>query len=98
MLDQIKDLDIGILVNNVGTSDAGLLHTFDYQKIVDLININCTSMAVLSADVLAIMNKRPQKSAVINLSSYMQDRPLPFFAMYSATKAFNRNFTESISL
>jgi short-subunit dehydrogenase len=98
MIDQIKDLDVGLLVNNVGTSEAGYLHTFDYQKIVDLININCTSMAVLSADILAIMSKRTQKSALINLSSYMQDRPLPFFAMYAATKAFNRNLTESISL
>ena len=89
-------LDIGLLVNNVGTSDANLFHNFSYEKIVDIININCVSMAALSAQVLALMKKRSHKSALINLSSYMQEGSLPYFSLYSATKEFNRNLTEGL--
>ncbi|MCB0369152.1 MAG: SDR family NAD(P)-dependent oxidoreductase [Bdellovibrionales bacterium] len=72
LLGQLKQLDIGLLVNNVGTSDAKALDKWSHQEIVDIININCVSMAALSSDILGMMKTRPHKSALINLSSYME--------------------------
>jgi short-subunit dehydrogenase len=36
------------------------------------------------------MEKRKQKSAIINLSSFMGDMAYPFITLYAATKAFNK--------
>ena len=96
LVEQLKQLDIALLVNNVGTSDAKIFHRFSHSQIVDILNINCLSMAALSADVLPIMAQRQRKSCLINLSSYMEEKPLPFLALYAATKAFNKNLTESL--
>ncbi len=90
-------MDIGLFVNNVGTSDVNLFHNFSYEKIVDIININCVSMAALSSQILSLMKKRPHKSALINLSSYMHESTLPFLSLYAATKAFNKNLTEGLA-
>lgn len=53
-------------------------------------------MAALSADIIKIMKERPKKSALINLSSYMEEKALPFLSLYAATKAFNHNLTEGL--
>jgi 17beta-estradiol 17-dehydrogenase / very-long-chain 3-oxoacyl-CoA reductase len=98
MVGEIKKLDIGLLVNNVGMSEPHILHQAGYQLIVDTITVNCTSMALLSADLLEQMDKRPHKSAIINLSSFINERPLPYMSLYTGSKGFNRNLTESISL
>lgn len=71
-MNELKKLDIALFVNNVGTSVIRLFHKVEYQKIVDIININCTGMAALSSDVITLMKDRPKKSALINLSSYME--------------------------
>jgi short-subunit dehydrogenase len=54
-------------------------------------------MAALSSQILSLMKKRPHKSALINLSSYMQESTLPFLSLYAATKAFNKNLTEGLA-
>jgi short-subunit dehydrogenase len=48
MIDKIKNLDIGILVNNVGTSEPNKFEDYSYNTIKDIFNINCTSMAVMT--------------------------------------------------
>lgn len=36
-----KDIELNFLVNNVGTAWAGKLHEMPYQKIFDLLHVNC---------------------------------------------------------
>ena len=96
MMGQLRLLDIGLLVNNVGTSDINLLHNQSHQQITDIVTVNCLSMALLSSDVLALMKDRPHKSALINLSSYMEEKALPCLSLYAATKAFNKILTEGL--
>jgi 17beta-estradiol 17-dehydrogenase / very-long-chain 3-oxoacyl-CoA reductase len=79
-----------LLVNNVGTSDINIFEKMNQSFIVDIININCIGMAALTSYVLKNMEKRKQKSAIINLSSFMGDMAYPFITLYAATKAFNK--------
>jgi 17beta-estradiol 17-dehydrogenase / very-long-chain 3-oxoacyl-CoA reductase len=97
LIAELRGLDIGLLVNNVGTSDVKQFHRFSHREIVDFINVNCVSMAVLSADVLGLMKGRSHKSALINLSSYMAEHSLPFLSLYAATKAFNKHLTQGLA-
>ena len=64
-------MDIGILVNNVGTSNTGNIDEFSSQQIIDIINVNCTSMAGLTNLMIPLMKSRNHRSAIINLSSFL---------------------------
>jgi short-subunit dehydrogenase len=44
------------------------------------------------------MEKRDTRSAVINLSSFLGEKAAPFVSLYAATKAFNREFSNSIAM
>lgn len=98
MTAKLENLDIGLLVNNVGTSDMNPIHLFPYAQLVDIVNINVTSMVVLTAHVLKAMSVRRGRSAVINLSSFMGEGALPFLSLYAGSKAFNLRFSEGVSM
>ena len=44
------------------------------------------------------MLKREKRSAIINLSSFAAEHPVPYVSTYSATKAFNDFFSRAIGL
>jgi 17beta-estradiol 17-dehydrogenase / very-long-chain 3-oxoacyl-CoA reductase len=44
------------------------------------------------------MQKRKQKSAVINLSSFAGEMAYPFITLYAATKAFNKEISNAIAV
>lgn len=46
------DCRIGILVNNVGTGDIKNYENYSLQEIIDLINVNCVSMAGMTSILL----------------------------------------------
>ena len=93
MLSQLEGLDLCLFVNNVGTDIIKFYHKYSYQDVQDMVNVNIMSMAALLPPILAHMATRKSKSAVINLSSFLGERALPFVSMYSATKAFNLQLT-----
>lgn len=55
-------------------------------------------MAAMTQQLLPIMKQRSGKSAIINLSSFAGQSPLPYITLYSATKAMNTFFSEALSL
>ncbi|XP_044130951.1 very-long-chain 3-oxoacyl-CoA reductase-like isoform X2 [Bufo gargarizans] len=96
----LKDLDIGILVNNVGMTyhpDGGrFLDVPDINKrISDIMNCNVLSMVHMTRIVLPRMVER-KKGLIINISSAAGVRPYPLFMMYSATKVFMDFFSRSL--
>ena len=70
MIQKVNNLDIGILVNNVGTSEVKEYERFTYEEIKKIINVNCTSMSVMTAALISQLKTRKSKSAIINLSSF----------------------------
>lgn len=63
-----------------------------------MLTINIFPVVFLTKKVLPIMKARKQRSAIINLSSIAGRIPLPFHQTYSATKAFDDHFTQSLAL
>lgn len=72
------------------------IHGFTTAQIVDIININCVSMAAMTAALVPLLDKKA--SAIINLSSFLGENAVPSLSLYSSSKAFNTLFSESISL
>ncbi|XP_023198461.1 testosterone 17-beta-dehydrogenase 3-like [Xiphophorus maculatus] len=97
---ELHDLQIGILVNNVGMicNDhfAYFLETsIRGQKITEIINCNILSVPQMTRLVLPRMVLRG-RGLIINISSEMGLRPHPLVALYSATKIFSIHFSQCL--
>lgn len=55
----------------------------------DIISINCLPMVALSSYFINRCKKDKYKGGIVNVSSYASIMPVPFLAVYAATKAFN---------
>lgn len=91
---QLKHLDIGILVNNVGRMYD---YPNDFDKISedllwDMININIGAVTMMSRIVIPQM-KLQRRGLIVNISSGCETQPMPLSAVYGATKSYTRNFT-----
>ncbi|KAM0249151.1 hypothetical protein ACHAQJ_009190 [Trichoderma viride] len=101
----ITDLDVTILVNNVGGNPIAYppfrpFETYSSTDIDAVINQNARFMARLTALLLPILSRKPlspgQCSLVLNVSS-MAWYGTPWLAMYTATKSFNLAMTWALA-
>lgn len=90
-----KQIVIDCLVNNAGSGHHGLLANTDPDIAKDTINLNVTSLTLLTNYFIKNMVKR-NEGKILNISSLGAFQPDPFFAVYGATKAYELLFTESL--
>ncbi|OCT82029.1 hypothetical protein XELAEV_18024537mg [Xenopus laevis] len=95
----LRDLEIGVLVNNVGISyeyPEYFLEIPDLENTLDkMININIMSVCQMTRLVLPGMLGRG-KGVVLNISSASGMYPVPLLTVYSATKAFVDFFSRGL--
>lgn len=92
----INKIDVQILVNNVGVGASGSFEDTDIRFDLDLIKLNLFPMIQLTKLFLPEL-KKFDKSYVLNMSSLGSYRPIPYKALYSASKAFIYSFSKAIS-
>ncbi|CAN9513091.1 unnamed protein product [Ophioblennius macclurei] len=98
--DRLKDLDIGILVNNVGmlpgVEPSKYLDCEDLdQTIMKVINCNVKTMVKMCKLILPGMEKRG-KGLIVNISSGIASIPFPFYSLYAASKIFVERFSQGL--
>ena len=93
----LDQLDIGLLVNNVGRSHkyAQYFLELDAQRARDIIELNCQAMVHMTHLLLPRMVDRGS-GAIINIS-YSSAHPQPLLGLYSSTKKFVNFFSEALS-
>ena len=91
---QSKDLDISIVVNNIGTG-SGECKFLDIplELLLNELSLNLFPISFISRLYLPKLCYRPQGGAIINLSSVMAYIIMPKFALYCAEKAFDHVVT-----
>ena len=89
ILSETKDLNVSVLVNNVGIGGTGPLLNHKVEKFYDLMAVNTVPQAILSHEFIPRMLNREKKSAIINLSSIAATKPFGLYPVYSSTKVFN---------
>ncbi|XP_019858217.1 PREDICTED: very-long-chain 3-oxoacyl-CoA reductase-like isoform X3 [Amphimedon queenslandica] len=94
---EISDLDIAILVNNVGTGTGndlffGQVDPLQHRKVIEL---NCQSMIQMTHLVLPKMLEK-KKGIIVNIASIANTRPLPLMTVYSSTKQFVLYFSTAL--
>lgn len=91
-----QNIDVEYLVNNAGFGDVGLFAECDWQKNLDMIQVNivalCQLVRLFLPDFLAKDSGR-----ILNISSIAGLAPGPMQSVYYATKAFVNSFSEAIS-
>ncbi|XP_075713745.1 very-long-chain 3-oxoacyl-CoA reductase-like [Rhinoderma darwinii] len=98
--EELKGLEIGVLVNNVGMKISELPCTFldtpNLEKMLDSItNCNILSAVQMTRTVLPQMVQR-KKGLIINISSEAGNRPYPMSLMYSSSKVFVDFFSRGL--
>ncbi|AEI49002.1 SDR family NAD(P)-dependent oxidoreductase [Runella slithyformis] len=90
-----QGIHIDILVNDAGQGQYGeFIHT-DIQRELDIIQLNISSLVVLTKLFLKDMVARGN-GKILNLASIASKMPGPLQAVYHGTKAFVHSFTEAI--
>jgi short-subunit dehydrogenase len=93
--ERVRDLEIGVLVNNAGFSAVGRFDRVPREKIVEMIQVNCIAVAALTHAFLPGMLARG-RGAVVILASVAGYQPLGLAATYGATKAFDLMLAEAL--
>jgi len=97
LMDRVNQLGfrVDLLLNNAGFGDYGAFAESDRQTILRMIQLNITTLVDLTYQCLPSMLAR-HAGTVINVGSIASFQPLPYMAVYAATKAFVLNFTEAL--
>lgn len=89
-------LGVDVLINNAGFGQWGLFGRAELQRQLDMVQVNITSLMVLTRLFLPRMVTQ-RKGRIMNVASVAGFMPGPLMAVYYASKAFVLHFSEAIS-
>ncbi|KAK2171056.1 hypothetical protein NP493_1109g00073 [Ridgeia piscesae] len=94
--EQLEDLEIGVLVNNVGMaySHPEYFNLLD-DKVRVIVSVLSCPLTLMTRLVLPGMTER-QKGVIINVASASGVNPVPLLTVYSATKAYVDFFSRAL--
>jgi short-subunit dehydrogenase len=91
-----RGLTIDVLINNAGFGQFGPYADSDWENQRHMIQLNVTTLAQLTRVFLAEMVQR-KAGKILNVGSTGSFTPVPYMAVYAATKAFVLSFSEALS-
>ena len=95
LADAVADLDVGMLVSNAGVGYAGRFDKQDLARLKQMIALNCTANVTLISRMLPGMLAK-RRGAIVITGSVAGRQPVPFHALYSATKGFELLLGEAL--
>ena len=91
-----ENIQIDYLINNAGFGDFGMFVETDWNKELQMINLNITTLTHFTKLYLQDMIKR-SSGKIMNVASTAAFQSGPTMAVYFATKAYVLSFTEAVS-
>ena len=88
---QAKKVDIDLLINNAGFGAYGAFAEVETQRLLDMVQVNCSAVVHLTRLYLPQMLKR-RRGDVLIVASTASFQAVPFISTYAATKAFDLLF------
>ncbi|MCF0051523.1 SDR family oxidoreductase [Dyadobacter sp. LJ53] len=83
------------LVNNAGVGNYGHFTETSLEEELSMIQLNISSLVVLTKLFAQDMVSR-KSGRIMNVGSVVSFLPMPYFSVYSATKAFVKAFSETL--
>jgi uncharacterized protein len=91
-----RGITVELLVNNAGVGHTGRFAEAPLERALGMIDLNVRATVDLTRRFLAPMVGRG-RGAVVNVVSTSAFQPVPYLAVYAASKAFLLAFTEGIA-
>jgi uncharacterized protein len=91
-----KGIDVELLVNNAGFGAYGYIHELPAERMLEMVQVNCSAVVHLTRLYSAGMVAREHGDILI-LASTAAFQAVPFNSVYAATKAFDLIFAEGIA-
>jgi uncharacterized protein len=90
-------VDVNLLVNNAGFGTRGRFVETEEGREAEMVRVNCEAVVILTHAFLPAMIERGGGGVIVVASSAGM-QPLPYEAVYSASKAFALNFTDALHM
>jgi uncharacterized protein len=90
------NLDIDYLINNAGFGNFGMFTDTDWNKELQMINVNITALTQLTKLYVRDMVRRGS-GKIMNVASTAAFQSGPTMAVYYATKAYVLSFSEAVN-
>lgn len=95
------NLTVTLLINSAGFGAFGEFSAIDRKRQRQMLDLNIAALTELSHLYMQPMFQQPpdqrSRGGVINVASVAGYLPLPYSAVYAATKAFVASFTQSLA-
>jgi len=93
-LDRDK-LEVDLLINNAGLGDSGPFAESDPERNKEMTVLNIATLTLVTRHLLPRMIAK-HRGAILNVSSSAGFLPIPFSAVYAATKSYVTSFSEAL--
>jgi len=94
---RVQGLTVDLLVNSAGFGYYGVVADQPPSSVRDMMAVNMTTLVELSRSLVAPMLERGS-GGIINVVSLTAFQPMPYSALYAATKAFVLSFSEALGI
>src|SRR5882757_1071908 len=91
-----KGIEIDLLINNAGFGQYGEFHSVEEQRLLDMVQVNCSAVVHLTRLYLPEMVAR-RRGDILILASTASFQAVPYISTYAATKAFDLLFAEGLA-
>nr|CAG8462566.1 1877_t:CDS:2 [Entrophospora candida] len=93
----IKEFDVGVLINNVGTNhDIPTPFTLESDEVIhDIVEVNIASLLKITKIVLPQMLPN-NKGLIINIGSFSGMIATPYLSVYSGSKSFMNTWSQAL--
>ncbi len=91
-----KGLRVDLLINNAGFGQYGEVPQVETQRLLDMVEVNCTAVVHLTRLFLPDMVAR-RSGDILILASTAAFQAVPYISTYAATKAFDLFFAEGLA-
>jgi short-subunit dehydrogenase len=91
-----QQISVDLLINNAGFGGRGEFWDLPPERVSQMLRLNVQAVVELTHLLLPHMIER-RAGAIINVSSTSSFQPVPYTAVYAATKAFVTSFSMSLA-
>ncbi|BBX73742.1 SDR family oxidoreductase [Mycobacterium shinjukuense] len=95
LADRLRNDTIAGLCNSAGFGTSGRFYELPFERESEQVTLNALALMELTRAALPGMVERGA-GAVLNIASIAGFQPIPYMAVYSATKAFVLTFSEAV--
>ena len=93
---QDRGFEIDLLINNAGFGRYGEFPSVETQRLLDMVQVNCSAVVYLTRLYLPQMMAR-RRGDVLILASTASFQAVPYISTYAATKGFDLLFAEGLA-